>query len=122
MAIDRSQIRRVDLPTEEINVPEIGGEVTVRGMDLPTHMAFQAERRRLTRPRDGETEDDAKTRAGAPLAALVLEACVLAGDGLPVYTRAEWGAFGVRHPEVMTRLWEAAIRLSGHDAAAEKKA
>lgn len=122
MALKRDQIRAVQLPREEINVPEIGGEVTVQGMDLPTHMAFQAERRRLTRPQPGEDEQDAQTRAGPLLATLVLESCVLAEDGLPVYTRAQWGQFGAKHPEVLTRLWAAAIRLSGHDAEAEKKA
>lgn len=122
MTIQRADIPVVSLPIEEHPAPELGGTVSVRGMDMPQMLAFTSARRRLSTPVDGETPAQAAERASGELLPLVLSMCVLADDGLPVYTRAQWAVFGVQHPERALALWQVAIRLSGQAPDAEKKA
>ena len=122
MTIRRDQIKAVDVPQELVNVQEIGGEVAVRGMDLSAYMAFESARKRLLTPRDDETQEQANQRGGGVLIPQVLAATVIADDGLPVYTQAEWASFAAKHSEVSMRLWDIALKLSGLDVDAEKKA
>jgi hypothetical protein len=119
--IARDQVRPVALPTEAVDVPEIGGQVLVRGMDMPQMLAFTAARRAATAQRDGESAGDAAERSSGELVPLLLSMCVLAADGLPVYSLAEWRAFAVQHTGPTLALWEAAVRLSGQGGDAEKK-
>ena len=121
MLLDRSAIRPVALPREELEAPEVGGTVLVQGMNMPQLLEFTAARRRLQEPREGETPEQAQQRASGELLTLVLGMCVLAADGKPVYSPAEWGAFGAQHPERAVALWDAAIRLSGQQPEDEKK-
>jgi hypothetical protein len=119
--VERAQVRPVALPTEVVDVPAIGGEVLVRGMDMPQMLAFTAARRAATAPREGETAAEAGERASGDLVPLLLSMCVLAADDLPVYSVAEWRAFAVAHPGPTLDLWDAAVRLSGQGGDAEKK-
>lgn len=119
--VSRAQLPPVALPEEVVPCAALGGDVIVRGLDLPQLMQWSAEKRRLSVPRDGETEAEAQERAGARLVPLLLSMAVLLDDGLPAYTAAQWAAFGVRHPETVVALFQAATRLSGQDAEAEKK-
>lgn len=121
MLISRESIRPQALPTEEHEVPELGGAVQVRGMDMAQMLAFTSARRRLAAPRGDETPAQANERASGELLAMLLGPCVLAADGLPVYSPAEWSAFGVRHPDRVLALWEVALRLSGQNPDEEKK-
>ena len=58
----------------------------------------------------------------APIRSNVLLALsVVLDDGLPVYSPAQWAAFGAKHAEDATALFQAAARLSGQDAETEKK-
>lgn len=116
MLISRESIAPVVLPEEEVEVPEIGGTVLVRGMDMPRLGRFDAARRRYVQPQDGETEQDAAERAALELIPLALHLCVLAADGAPVYSPAEWAAFAVRHGERVAYLWRVVERLAGLDA------
>lgn len=118
--ISREAIVQVALPEEETPLPEVGGSVLVQGMDLPRLQRFAAARRRALEPKAGETEADAQERAGTELLPLALELCVLAGDGLPVYSYAQWASFAARHPEQAMALFSQAMRLSGQGD--EKKA
>jgi hypothetical protein len=119
--VTRKALPHVELPTEEVEVAPLGGSVIVRGLSMPQMLQWSAERRRLLTPLDGESEEAAKERAGAYLVPLLLSMCVVLDDGLPVYTSAQWAAWGVSNPgEVMT-LFQAAVRLSGQDADEEKK-
>lgn len=122
MTIARNAVRPISLPSEAVLVPEIGGEVLVQGMNMPQLMEFMAERRRIGRPRDGEDQDAAAQRAVAALMPHVLAWCVVLDDGDGVYSVAEWGAFGARHSDAAMGLFSRAMRLSGHDVEAEKKA
>jgi hypothetical protein len=113
MLVGRESIAPVSLPEEIIDVPEIGGSVLVRGMDMPRLMRFEAARRRFVQPEPGETERDAAERAASELIPVGLHLCVLAGDGQPVYSPAQWAAFAVPHGERAADLWQAVERLSG---------
>lgn len=115
MPIARDQIPAQALPREEVALPSLGGTVWVQGMDVRQLLAFTAARRRAQAQRDGETEDDAAERAGGELVPLLLATCVLADDGLPVYTAAQWAAWMVRNGGEAAPLWQAALRLSGQD-------
>lgn len=118
--IGREQIAPVALPQEEVPVPEIGGDVLVQGMDLPRLQRFAAARRRALETKGDEAEADAQERAGSELLPLALELCVLAGDGLPVYSYAQWASFAARHAEQAMALFGKVMQLSGQTD--EKKA
>lgn len=119
--ITRDQVAPVALPAQAIDVAAIGGAVMVRGMSLPQVLEFSAARRAAADPQDGETSEQAATRAGGTLLPLVLHQCVVLDDGLPVYSQAEWGAFAVQHTREAFDLWQLAMRLSGQLADEEKK-
>ncbi len=118
--ISRETIAPVVLPQEEVPAPAIGGDVLVQGMDLPRLQRFAAARRRALEPKPGESEAEAQERAGSELLPMALEMCVLAADGLPVYSAAQWASFAARHAEEAMALFGAVMRLSGQDD--EKKA
>jgi hypothetical protein len=122
MALSRDQLPAVALPQEPVAVPGLGGDVIVRGMDMPQMLRFTALRRRLLTPQEGETEDQASERAAGELVPLALEMCTVLDDGLPVYSAAQWATFGAQHSGDVMALWEAAIRLSGQQPDHEKKA
>lgn len=119
---DRSALPAVDLPAEEVTVPGLPGPVLVRGLDMPQMLQFSAARTRLETPQPGETEADARERASGHLVPLLLSLCVVLDDGLPVFSAAQWSAFGARHPEDVITLFNVAVRLGGQDADGEKKA
>ena len=54
MAISRGDIKPVALPQESMQVDSIGGEVIVRGMDMPQLLDFLDRRRTLMQPGEGE--------------------------------------------------------------------
>lgn len=120
--IARDQVLAVHLPEQAVDVPEIGGTVLVRGMSMPQLLAFTAARRRALQPQDGETPDQAAERASGELVPMLLATTVVLDDGLPVYTAAQWAAFGSQHPQATLALWKVAVQLSGQDPDAEKKA
>ena len=118
--VTREAITPVALPEEQVPLPEAGGDVLVQGMDLPRLQRFAAARRRALEPKAGEAEADAQERAGTELLPLALELCVLAGDGQPVYSYAQWASFAARHPAQAMALFSKAMELSGQGD--EKKA
>jgi hypothetical protein len=121
MAIARDQIRQVALPEEVVDVPEIGGEVIVRGFDMPRMLRFWAARRAAFE-RLGELPSDQQQEVAAgELVPLALHLAVLADDGQPVYTEAQWATFGAQHADVAMDLFSRVMSLSGADPAAEKK-
>lgn len=122
MLLARESIRPPALPSVELHVEPLGAAVQVRGMDMAQLLAFQAARRRLVEPQPGEAPEHAAQRATGELLPLLLSFTVLAGDGLPVFTVAEWKAWGVQHPDAVLQLWEAALAQSGQAPEQEKKA
>lgn len=119
--LQRAALPAVELPVEEVTVAGLPGSVLVRGLDMPQLLAFGAARRRISEPREGETPEQAADRAGGELVPLLLSMCVVLDDGLPVYSAAQWAAFGARHADSAITLFNAAVRLGGQDVEAEKK-
>jgi hypothetical protein len=119
---ERGQLPVMDLPTEEVTVDGLPGAVLVRGMDMSQLMHYRSAARRFSEPQGDETDEQAQERAGVELVPLLLSLCVVLDDGLPVYTAAQWSAFAARHLDSAVALFNAAMRLSGQDESAEKKA
>lgn len=116
MLISREAITPLVLPEEQLEVPEVGGTVLVRGMDMPRLARFDAQRRRYLEAQPGETEEEAAQRAALEVLPLVLHLCVLAADEQPVYSPAAWAVFLQRHQDAGLKLADAALRLTGLDA------
>lgn len=113
MLVNRDDIKPVKLPEEVVPVPEVGGDVLVRGMDMPRLARFDSARREYVQPQEGETPEQAIERATLELIPLALHLCVLASDGRPVYSPAEWAAFAVHHGARVAELWRVVERLAG---------
>lgn len=95
------------LPEETVSVPELGGEVLVRGLLLKDRLTIAL-------------------AEGYERMAAMLAACVFAhddkGQPTPLYTADEWERFGSRHYAAAINLWDVTRRLSDMDGeAAEKK-
>lgn len=106
MALKRDQIAAPVLPKEAVEVPEMGGEVVVRGLLLRERLALF---------------DDAKGGERYGHISAVLAACVVDADGRQVWSAEQWEQFGARHFEAALRLFDVARRLSGLDAEERKK-
>lgn len=108
------------LPIEEVTVESLGGEVFVRGMDMPQMLQYIAGRRTAAIPKDDESEEDANVRAGTEAVAKALAITVLKANKQPLYSEQQWRAWGAKHlPETM-KLFSVAMRLSGQDGEAER--
>lgn len=120
--VARSAAPAVELPRETVTVEALGGQVLVQGMGMPELLRFFAAQRRLSQPLAGETTDQAAERANSELVPIALSMCVLADDDqLPLYTAAEWRAWGARNAPAALGLFAVAMRLSGQGRDEEKK-
>lgn len=117
MAIDRNQARAPVLPKEAVDVPEIGGEVIVRGLLLTERLALFVE----NLPAAQAAGEEGAPIDGAPSAnryihiPRMLARTVLASDGEPLWTETQWEEFGAVHFEASLALFRTAQRLSGLD-------
>jgi hypothetical protein len=122
MAIDRNQAKPPVLPKEAVDVQEIGGEVIVRGLLLTERLALFVEN---LPPAQAAGEGPAID--GPPAAdryvhiPRMLARTVLASDGEPLWTEAQWQEFGAVHFEASLRLFRVAQRLSGLDIEEARK-
>lgn len=120
MAIDRNQARAPVLPKEAVDVPEIGGEVIVRGLLLTERLALFVENLPAAQAAGGVDNGDPPID-GAPSAnryihiPRMLARTVLASDGEPLWTETQWEEFGAVHFEASLALFRTAQRLSGLD-------
>lgn len=115
MVIARDAIAPMALPEQLVDVAAIGGQVLVRGMDLPRLARLDAARQRAQEPLPGETPEDTLHRASLEALPVVLHLCVLAADEQPVYSAAQWAVFLQRHQQAGIELANTALRLSGLD-------
>lgn len=106
MALKRDQIPAPVLPKEAHEVPELGGEVIVRGLLLRERLALF---------------DDAQGGERFGHLSAVLSACVIDADGQQIWTAEQWEQFGASHFEAALKLFNVAKRLSGLDAEERKK-
>lgn len=113
--IERANVAAHVMPQETVSVPELGGDVLVRGMYAHERFVLMLEQRRLLQPKEGETDTQANVRAGGEVMPWLLATSVLAADGLPLYTREQWAVVSVQHSAVVVRLFNVAMRLSGGD-------
>ena len=113
--IERSQVKAPSLPRETVAVPALGGDVIVRGLLLSERMQLSSLNAQLAEPAPGETEAQARSRAGGHLVSFTLARSVELADGKPLYTQQEWDAFGADHPEAALDLFKRARVLGGQD-------
>jgi hypothetical protein len=104
MALSKSEVRRPALPKRAVAVPELGGEVVVRGLLLKDRLALF---------RDGSETRDYEFVAN------VLAVTVLDNEGEPLFTSDEWNEFGAVHIKAAMDLFGVASELSGLRATVE---
>lgn len=109
-AIKRSAIKPPVLPREAVKVAALGGEVIVRGLLLRERLSLL-----------GTLRDKAEGAVDFAHVCEVLATCVLADDNKPIYTAADWEAFGGMHMGEALELFAKCQALSGLDGEAVKK-
>lgn len=102
--LNKKDITAPVMPEKAVEVPELGGEVAVRGLLLSERLALL----------DQGAELERFDRVARVLACAVRDAF-----GEPLFTVQQWEAFGARHFAAALRLFQEALRLSGLDAEAE---
>lgn len=105
MALTRAQLQAQipALPTEVVPVPDLGGDLVVRGMTLAARLELFA------------------VEGNAARLIKALAHCVVDGDGQPIASEEEWDRIGAKLPAVALNLWEVIRRLSGLDVEAVAK-
>lgn len=93
------------LPAETVDVPELGGVVTVRGLSAAERDAFE----RSMWVQKGKHRELNLTNIRARLVAL----CVVDEAGQCLFTEADVPALGQVRADIMDRLFTMAQRLSG---------
>lgn len=111
MRIKRSAVPAPTLPEELVTVADFGGDVLVRGLSLSARMDLAQKFK--------DKQDPASRNFGhlAPLLAV----SVLDADDLPLFSVAEWEAWGVKNNADFMKLWDIAWRLSDMDGAEAAK-
>lgn len=104
MILKKANIAAPTLPKQTVDVPELGGEVVVRGLLLKDRLALFAD-----------------ADAGQAQVSKLLAATVVDADNEPVYTAAQWEEFGAAHFAASLRLFDVSRKLSGLDAEAAEK-
>ena len=100
-----SILTATDLPTEEVEVPEWGGSVLVRGMTGRERDEFEAS---MVGQRGGqEYRDYGNLRAKAVVK------CVVGDDGERLFTDQDASALGEKSFAALERVYDVIARLSG---------
>lgn len=121
MALNRDQITLPALPEEIVPVPSLGGDVRVRAMLLNERLVHDNLVVMARKPLEGETDDDARARAGSMVVAQLLHVCVVDDGGNRLLTPAEWNAVGASARDDVYKLFNVARRLCGKDQADVEK-
>ncbi|MBJ2155265.1 hypothetical protein [Variovorax sp. IB41] len=121
MALDRKNLKVPTLPQQVEPCEELGGDVIVRGMLLSERLENDALNQKAREPLEGETEDQARARAGSLVTPRLLHKCVVDDAGQPLMSVHEWDMFGAAHSEAFFSLFHIALRLSGQDSKATAK-
>lgn len=109
-----------DLASEEVEVPEWGGTVKVRALDVNSRQAFWEYSSVAVRDDGGKIKFETKPFAAYDAALATLS--IVGEDGEPMFTLAELEQLGSKNPEVITRIAEVARRLSKMGTAAAEEA
>jgi hypothetical protein len=106
MRLNKDQILKADdLPTEEVDVPEWGGSVLVRGLTGRQRIEYEAS---MAVMRDGEMVPDVENSMAKLVARTIVD-----DDGSLMFTPQEANALGEKSSAALTRVFEVAARLSG---------
>lgn len=107
MMLKKAEVKTPMLPSEEVDVPALGGKVRVQGLLLSARLSIF---------------DDAEVRGkGFWHIARLLSATVVDADGDPIFSEAEWEMFGGEHLDEAMVLYAVCRRLNGMDSAGAKK-
>lgn len=90
---------RVDLPYEDVDVPEWGGRVRIRGLSGLEADEYSAEIAKETKR----------------MRERLLVRCLVGQDGRPLFTEGQVDALGAKSWAALDRLAKVAIRLTGLD-------
>jgi len=111
MALSRDGIlAAADIKTQEIDVPEWGGTVFIKGMSGAERDQFEASNRRS----DGE-QNLTNVRAR------FLVRCIVNENGTRIFADQDAAALGKKSSSALTRLWEAANEANGTSAEAQEE-
>jgi len=116
--LKRGAIQAPAVPAEQVDVPELGGAVLVRGMMLSDRLQFSDWRATVAKAAAGETDEQAHARTGSLVVARLLSVCVVDADGAPIFTMAQWEQFGAQHAGRCLALFDIAWKSSGFDEVA----
>lgn len=129
--VKRGAVSAPNLPKETVEVEAIGGDVVVRGLTLTEYLAIalrMEDLARQARARRSAAESDGAAPAPAvgvadigPIMPVLLAIAVVDADGLPLWSEAEWQAFGGKHAAQAMALFNVAFRLAGLDKGANAK-
>jgi len=98
-------LKATDLPTEDIEVPEWGGTVRVRGLTGEGRDEYEASTFVM---RDGQAfPDTANTRAK------LCARCIVDEAGEPLFTQQDVHALGQLSGRALNMIWERCLALSG---------
>lgn len=97
--LSKVNIARPLPPKEVVDVPELGGEIIVRGLMLSDRVRILG----------------AASRGAMPISELLASA-VVDVDLEPIFTADEWEAFGAQHFVATIKLFKKAKELSGLEA------
>jgi hypothetical protein len=111
--ITRAEVPAVELRTEEVELASLKRKVVVRGRLLQHTLRLAQLRESLIKPLEGESEADAEARAVAEISTRQLAMQVLAGDGEPMWTAAQWGIWAGSNAAEFAQLQTACDRVSG---------
>lgn len=102
--VNKANVPPPALPKQVVDVPELGGEVIVRGLLLSDRLAVY---------RKAKTDD---------LFISDLLACtVVDSENEPIYTKEQWEEFGSSNFNQSLKLYKVAKELSGLDAEVNEK-
>lgn len=121
MVVNRSQVKEPKLPQQIEPCPELGGDVVVRGLLLSERMELDEINEKAKAPLEGETDEQARTRAGKLVVPRTLHACVVDDEGQPVLSVDQWDIFGGAHRGTTFRLFEIALHMCGRIPEAVQK-
>jgi hypothetical protein len=113
MVLNRSQVKQPTLPQQIEPCEELGGDVIVRGLLLSKRMELDEINDKAKEPLEGETDEQARTRAGKLVVPRTLHACVVDDEGQPLLSMDQWDIFGGAHRATTFRLFEIALRMCG---------
>lgn len=109
-----------DRPTEDVDVPEWGGEVTIRALSGAEREKWELSMAKLSVGKDGELTKT-PTLEGSTVRLLALS--IVDESGEPMFTKADIAGLAAKSATALDRVSKAAMRLNGlSDEAVEDEA